>query len=463
MQIRSPLQSLTSRRPYLSLIKVPFDLKSSSRHLRFLCRQVSLLALMLLFASFLTACASRRKIIPAGEVPQVAPVSAYDEEYGQQVLEAITQESNLDNNSQRINRVRSIVDRLTWAANSDSAPWHVYVIDAPQIKNAGATRGNFVFVWSGILDAVQDDSELAAVLAHEIGHVLARHVMPDPGEMANKMISGVAGTVGRAVVVNQPGAISIAGGVAEALISTTVDALIVNPQSQRLEYEADQIGIFLMADAGYNPDSAIDFWSRAQSDPDFGGGSPQFLSSHPSSENRLSRLRKMLPEARERYQNSRLQQLRDGGDSFAIRPKANLWGQRLSAQKDSTKLPPGDSFSIDAPDGALTTSQRPEYHIAAPRRGPPSKTESRHSANPDETISNPTKLHRPNQSDKHPRMIAIFLHPDDRHPPVGYVREDGDLVANCQVNPEWLHVSGEQYGYAKSTELKIISNLPACL
>lgn len=389
---------------------------------------------LLILVAHLTACASRRKIIPTGEVPMVAPVSAYDEEYGQQVLEAITQDARLDNNTERINRVRSIVDRLTWAANSDSAPWHVYVIDAPQIKNAGATRGNFVFVWSGILEAVQDDSELAAVLAHEIGHVLARHVMPDPGEMANQMISGVAGTVGRAVIVNQPGAISMAGGAAEALISSTVDALIVNPQSQRLEYEADQIGIFLMADAGYDPEAAINFWGRAKSDPDFGGDTPQFLSSHPSSENRLNRLRKVLPEARDRYLNNRFQQLNDGRDFFhANREVTPIKSMRLEISQ-SERLDPGDSFSINSP----------------------------HLTSKDTSPSDPTKLHRPNQSSEHPSMIAIFLHPDDRLSPVGYVREDGDLVANCQVNSNWLHVSGEQYGYVKSTELKILSNLPSC-
>lgn len=412
------------------------------------------LIMLLILVADLTACSSRRKIIPTGEVPRVAPVSAYDEEYGQQVLEAITQDARLDNSSQRINRVRAIVDRLTWAANSDSAPWHVYVIDAPQIKNAGATRGNFVFVWSGILDAVRDDSELAAVLAHEIGHVLARHVMPDPGEMANQMISGVAGTVGRVVVENQPGAISMASGVAEALISSTVDALIVNPQSQRLEYEADEIGIFLMADAGYAPEAAINFWGRAKDNLDFGGGSPQFSSSHPSSENRLNRLKKVLPEAQSRFLNNRFQELRDGRDFFQANREyrskrggdtndtrtKNAYphsaGPRSAYPRSAghTKLKPGDSFSVES-------AQLPSRATSP---------------------TNPTRLHRPNQSSESPNTIAIFLHPDDRLSPIGYVRENGDIVATCRVNPDWLHVSGEQYGYAKSTELKILSDIPIC-
>lgn len=260
---------------------------------------------ILLLLAALTSCAPSRKPVQVGDIPNSSAVSYEDEEYGQAVLDQLTQQAPLDRNDANINRVEDIVDRLTRAANADQSPWHIYVLNDGKVKNAAATRGNYVFVWTGILSAVRNDSELAGILAHEIGHVLAKHTTPDPAEEANQMITGVTGSIAREILSSQSGAIGIVGGIAESLITASMNALIVNPNSQRLEYEADQIGIFLMADAGYDPRSFVDFWERARNDPDFSGSDIQFLSTHPSTGNRLERLRKMLPESIARYERTR--------------------------------------------------------------------------------------------------------------------------------------------------------------
>jgi metalloendopeptidase OMA1, mitochondrial len=246
-------------------------------------------------------CTTPRRPIPAGEIPRVASVSAADEEYGQQVLDGLAKHYPLDRSDARINRVRDIVDRLTRAAGADHEPWHVYVFRDPQMKNAAATRGNYVFVWSGMIDSVRNDGELGTILAHEIGHVLARHTMPNPSEQVNQIISGVAGRAAREMLARQGGGIGAAAGVAELVISQSMQALIVNPEAQRKELEADQIGLFLMADAGYNPDDAIAFWQRAKNDPQFGNSALEFLSTHPSSTRRLQQLERLLPDAQARY------------------------------------------------------------------------------------------------------------------------------------------------------------------
>lgn len=256
-----------------------------------------------LFAFLLTSCTSTRIPVKIGDVPPPAELSIQDEEYGQQVLDQITDSTPLDRDDGNVNRVRDIVDRITAAANADQQPWHVYVLKDDSVKNAAATRGNYVFVWTGILSSVRSDGELACILAHEIGHVLAKHTAPNPAEEANQMITGTVGDIADSVIGSASG-YGIAGSLANMIITSSLNAFLVNPNAQRLEYEADQIGIFLMADAGYDPEDAVRFWTRAKDDPDFGKSTLQFLSTHPSSDDRLIRLQKMLPESLRRYQNA---------------------------------------------------------------------------------------------------------------------------------------------------------------
>jgi len=260
------------------------------------------LTMLLLAMLCLTSCASTRTPIAPGVVPQQThSVSAEDEDYGHQVLAQLTRQYPLDRDDKRINRVRDIVSRLAEAAGSSHNPWHSYVLLGDDVKNAAATKGNMVFVWTGMLKAVQDDDELATIMAHEMAHILAGHTQPDPAEAANQMISGIAGVASREVLLRgtRYGAFA---ELAELLVSGTVRGLILNPELQRIELEADQVGLFLMADAGYDPAKAVTFWSRVEADPSFRGAPVQFLSSHPSSAIRLEQLKANLPAAQRRYQ-----------------------------------------------------------------------------------------------------------------------------------------------------------------
>jgi len=261
-----------------------------------------ILALHFILILLLSSCASTRTPVPVGVVPtQAHTVSAEDEDYGHRVLALLTRQYPLDRDDQRINRVRDIVYRLADAASASHNPWHSYVLVGDDVKNAAATKGNMIFVWTGMLRAVQDDDELATIVAHEMAHVLAGHTQPDPAEAANQMITGIAAAASREALIRgtKYGAFA---DLAELLVSSAARGLILNPELQRIELEADQIGLFLMADAGYNPASAVSFWNRVQADPSFTGAPVQFLSSHPSSALRLQQLRENLPAATRRYQ-----------------------------------------------------------------------------------------------------------------------------------------------------------------
>ena len=248
--------------------------------------------LILLLASSLIAsgCAPSRIPITPGTIPEQASVSSTDEQYGHEVLAKLTERYPLSNDDKHIERVRNVVERLSSAANATGNPWHAYVLVGDNFKNAAATRGNFIFVWTGMLREVKDDTELATVLAHEMGHALAGHTLPDPAEEANAMMAGIAGNVAKQIVYRQGGTVAGLAGLAGVLVAESIKAIIVNPESQRQELEADHIGLFIMARAGYNPQKAIEFWKRVQLQPGFSGSSLDFLSSHPSSESRIQRL-----------------------------------------------------------------------------------------------------------------------------------------------------------------------------
>jgi hypothetical protein len=262
----------------------------------------------------------------------------------------------LDYDHPRGQNVNSIVEQLTKAARADSDPWHVYVFKDANFKNAAATRGNHVFIWTGMIDTTKNDDELAAVLAHEIGHVLARHTDPDPDEEMKKLLinlGAIAAGIAAARVTGSPNWGETVGDLTQTVTDQVAKGLLLNPYSRDRELEADQIGLFLMADAGYNPQAAIDFWSRAQGDPSF-GSSLTFFSTHPPASERLDELRILLPEALARF---------DGRspkpapyDLDAVERQAQAPEQSPAGRQQP--LPPTDSFDVSKADPSLSSPEQ---------------------------------------------------------------------------------------------------------
>jgi predicted Zn-dependent protease len=260
-------------------------------------------------------------------IPQEQYVSAEDEAYGHQVLAELSREHPLSREDAAIDRVRTLVMRLAKAAHADQNPWNVFVLQGDNVVNAAATRGNYVFVWTGMLRTAQSDGELATVISHELGHVLANHTHATPQEEAGEIMARTSGNIAGQIVASQPGYGPLAQ-LTGILVTELVKAVAVNPEAQRLETEADQIGFFLMADAGYDPHEALSLWSKMANSPDTAGGALQFLSSHPASADRLEALQTLLPEAVARYERAR----RGSSPSRSRREKRN--------EKTSSSAPP---------------------------------------------------------------------------------------------------------------------------
>lgn len=285
---------------------------SPSYHVRLLTVALSLLLLV--------GCSGRTPVTP-GYIPTATDLSLEDEQYGHAVLAEVTKTYPISHDRGAVLRVRGIADKLTRAAGADAHPWHIYVLEGDSVVNAAATRGNHLFVWTGMLRTATTDGELATVIAHELGHVLAQHTKPTPGEEAARVMADTSGTIAGQIVQTQPGYASLAQ-LAAILVSEGVKAIAVNPNSQRLEYEADHIGFFMMADAGYDPREALRFWSKMARAESIDAPGLQFFSSHPATDERLAELETLLPEAEARFYGIRPSPSAiapaNGDDSFAI-------------------------------------------------------------------------------------------------------------------------------------------------
>lgn len=191
-------------------------------------------------------------------------------------------------------RVKTITGRLITEAikmRPETAKWEwsVVVIDDPEMVNAWCMAGGRMAIYTGLIEQVQPtDDELAQVMGHEIAHALAKHT-------AEKMSMQIATAMGVAAV----GIASDNTGVALAGAALTAMLVVTLPNSRAAEKEADLIGIELAARAGYDPAAAASLWRK------MGATSrtkmPQFLNTHPDSDDRQEKLAKLAPKMMQFY------------------------------------------------------------------------------------------------------------------------------------------------------------------
>jgi len=173
----------------------------------------------------------------------------------------------------------------------DDYKWEYNLVQSDTI-NAWCMPGGKIVVYTGILPVTQTEAGLAVVLGHEIAHALLNH-----GQQ--RMSAGLLqelGAVGVSLAtINQSAGSQSAAMDVYGLGSQLFGTL---PFSRSHESEADHYGLILMAIAGYNPDEAVPFWERMAAMG--GGGTLEFLSTHPSDATRIKQLKKWTPEAKKK-------------------------------------------------------------------------------------------------------------------------------------------------------------------
>lgn len=240
------------------------------------------LALALTVALVTVACATTTS--PTGRTQYVGAVS--QEQLNQLGAQAFTQMKGEQRvaGGQQSTYLSCVVNALVRELPADQRQiaWEaaVFVDDSP---NAFALPGGKVGVNTGLFTVARDQHQLAAVVAHEIGHVIASH----HDERITRQMSAQTGVglVG-AVVGSRYG--EGASQTASQLSGAAAQGLFLLPNSRVQETEADVVGQDLMARAGFDPRKAVDLWQNMIG----AGGSrpPEWLSTHPNPESRISEL-----------------------------------------------------------------------------------------------------------------------------------------------------------------------------
>lgn len=171
----------------------------------------------------------------------------------------------------------------------DDYKWEYTLIESEQV-NAWCMPGGKIAFYTGILPIAANETGVAAIMGHEVAHALANHGQQ---RMSAAYIQQGLAVAGNVALANDQQALGIFNQ-SYGVVSNVAGIL---PFSRSHETEADKIGLYLMAIAGYNPDEASELWERMKANS--GGQSPpEFLSTHPSNDSRIENLKSLAPSAK---------------------------------------------------------------------------------------------------------------------------------------------------------------------
>lgn len=257
----------------------------------------ALLALAWLAAACSTVAISGRKqlnIIPDSEMLAMS-FQQYD---------AFLAENPLSQDAEQTARVKRVGANIQKAVEAYFAKagnsaqlrdyrWEFNLVESEDV-NAWCMPGGKVVFYTGIMPICRDDVGVAVVMGHEVAHAVAEH---GAERMSQALLAQMGGMALSEAVENQPEETQQLWMTAFGL-GAQVGVLL--PFSRTQESEADHLGLIFMAMAGYDPNTAVSFWERMAAQG--GAKPPEFLSTHPSDQTRIRKIKEHLPEAMKYYQ-----------------------------------------------------------------------------------------------------------------------------------------------------------------
>jgi predicted Zn-dependent protease len=212
--------------------------------------------------------------------------------------------NKLSTDPDKVRMVRKVGNRISKAAEAFLADmgrkdqirnyqWEFNLIQDDKVVNAWVMPGGKAAVYTGILPYTKDESGLAVVLGHEVGHAIAEH---GNERMSQALLANMGAVALSAALAQKPDQtrqlfMTVYG------VGTNVGVLL--PYSRLQESEADRIGLMLMARAGYDPRAAVPFWERMNREEKT--SQPEFLSTHPAPSTRIADIERYIPEAMPYY------------------------------------------------------------------------------------------------------------------------------------------------------------------
>ena len=256
-------------------------------------RLISRLIIFIFLGIFCAGCATA--INPVTHRQEFILINTASEvSIGNNMAKEIQAKYKLSNDAEKINRVQTVGMRVASASDRQDLQYHFNVIEDKEI-NAFAAPGGYIYVNTGLLDAVSSDDELAGVLAHEVGHVAALHSV--------KKIQAVLGyNILASIALRSEKYNNIRKGV-----DTSV-SLVMLGYSRQDELQADVLGVRYMRKAGYDPNGIVTFLEKMEEkekkDPT---SRLVFLRSHPYAGDRVKAVRAEIATSQAQGQNVTLQ------------------------------------------------------------------------------------------------------------------------------------------------------------
>ena len=218
-----------------------------------------------------------------------------------QIYEKIKKKEKMSKNTRALNQIKEIGKRME---NSISEyfdktgltdptayfDWEYILIENKKIKNAWCMPGGKIAVYTGMLDVTKNEDGLAAVMGHEVAHAVAKHsverasrsVLVNTGTQIIDIFSGgKLSQINRTTGMNTVGMLSQLG--------------IMNPFNRKQESEADYLGMIFSSLSGYDIRETVNIWKRMKK-LNKGKAQPQFLSTHPSADNRIKKINDWMNE-----------------------------------------------------------------------------------------------------------------------------------------------------------------------
>ena len=218
-----------------------------------------------------------------------------------EIYEKVKEKEKLSDDTKQLNEIKEIGKKMENAigeyfyreklddptANFD---WEYILIDNKKVRNAWCMPGGKIAVYTGILDVTKNTNGLAAVMGHEVAHAVAKHSIERASRgtilnVSTRIIDiasgGMLSDVNRASGMNTVGLLAQLG--------------IMNPFNRKQESEADYLGMIFSSLSGYDIRETVKIWERMK-EYNKGKEQPEFMSTHPSADNRIKNINKWTNE-----------------------------------------------------------------------------------------------------------------------------------------------------------------------
>ena len=262
---------------------------SSGKHLFLHIRSSLILVLPVLTCVLFCSC---RSVPVTGRSQFLLTTESYENSLGAESYEEYKKEYPKSTNAEYNAALERCGNAIKAVAGVDDFEWEFTVLDS-EIQNAFCLPGGKVAVYSGIMDSMDNEAELAFVVGHEIGHAIARH----GGERMSRSILQSLGAVLVSAAFNSE--------TIDAIYGTGTEIGVMLPYSRSNESEADVIGLILMARAGYDPSASYTFWKRFTNNAEGASKLESILSTHPCDSDRIRAMEENEPAAREEYNRAK--------------------------------------------------------------------------------------------------------------------------------------------------------------